>query len=156
MKLSEFKKWLGTASAVNFVQPDGEPVPNHFHITEAGLSTKHFIDCGGTIRTEKHINFQVWAAEDINHRLEPQKLLKIIAASEKVLGNEDLDVEVEYQNETIGRYGLDIEGENFILIAKQTNCLAKDNCGIPQSKEKININELATQASCCTPGGGCC
>lgn len=156
MKLSEFKKHLGTASAVNFVQPGGKPVPRHFHITEAGLSTKHFIDCVGTIRMEKHINFQVWAAEDITHRLEPQKLLKIIAASEKVLGNEDLDVEVEYQNETIGRYGLDMEGENFVLIAKQTNCLAKDNCGIPQDKEKINIKGLATQTSCCTPGGGCC
>ena len=156
MKLSEFKKYLGTANAVNFVQPGGTPVPRHFHITEAGLSTKHFIDCGGTIRTEKHINFQVWAAEDINHRLEPQKLLKIISASEKVLGNEDLDVEVEYQNETIGRYGLDREGENFILTAKQTNCLAKDNCGIPQKKEKVSLAELSTQSSCCTPGGGCC
>ena len=156
MKLSAFKKHLGTVKVVNFVQPDGKLVPQHFHITEAGLSTKHFIDCGGTIRTEQHINFQVWTAEDINHRLEPQKLLKIIKTSEKLLGDEDLEVEIEYQSETIGKYGLDIDGENFVLTTKHTNCLAKDNCGIPQDKQKISVTELSTQTVCCEPGGGCC
>ncbi len=156
MKLSAFKKHLKTAKAVNFVEPYGMAVPRHFHITEAGLSTKHFIDCGGTIRTEKHINFQVWAAEDINHRLEPQKLLKIIKSSEKLFGDEDLEVEIEYQSETIGKYGLDIDGENFVLTTKHTNCLAKDNCGIPQGKHKISVTELSTQTACCEPGGGCC
>ena len=156
MKLSEFKKHLGTLNAVNFVQPDGIAVPRHFHITEAGLSTKHFIDCGGTIRTEKHINFQVWAAEDINHCLEPQKLLKIIKASEKLFGDEDLEVEIEYQSESIGKYGLDIDGENFVLTTKHTTCLAKDHCGIPQGKHKMGVTELSTQTVCCEPGGGCC
>ena len=130
MKLSEFKNHLGTLNALNFVQPDGMAVPRHFHITEAGLSTKHFIACGGTIRTEKHISFQIWAAEDINHRLEPQKILKIIKASEKLFGDEDLEVEIEYQSESIGKYGLDIDGENFVLTTKHTTCLAKDHCEI--------------------------
>ena len=156
MKLSQLKEYLHTANAVNFLQPDGNLVPLHFHITEAGINTKHFIDCGGTIRTEKHINFQVWAADDMNHRLQPQKLLKIIAASEKVLGNEDLDVEVEYQNETIGRYGLETDGSNLLLIPKQTNCLAKENCAIPSSTEKENFKPLSAQTACCEPASSCC
>lgn len=163
MKLSEFKNHLNNVSKVNFVQPNGTFVPSHFHITEAGLVTKHFIDCGGTVRTEKAINFQVWTSKDTDHRLEPTKLVKIISISETLFGNEDLNVEVEYQTETVGKYGLDFEGENFLLTAKQTDCLAKDNFpintgqgGVPHDKQKLQLAELETQSSCCTPRGGCC
>ena len=156
MKLSQFRNHLDTVSQLNFVQPNGTFVPRHFHITEAGLTTKHFIDCGGTVRTDKTINFQVWVAQDTTHRLEPNKLQKIISLSEKLFGNEDLEIEVEYQTETIGRYGLDIEGENFLLTAKETDCLAKNNCGVPEAKQKLELAELQTEKSCCTPGGGCC
>ena len=51
--------------------------------------------------------------------------------SNKVLGNEDLEVEVEYQTETIGKYSIEMQGNNFVLIAKQTDCLAKIKCNIP-------------------------
>jgi hypothetical protein len=157
MKLSEFKNHLANLNSLSFVLPNGTFVPKHFHITEAGLVTKHFIDCGGTVRTEKTISFQVWVANDTKHRLEPQKLLGIIAVSEKVLGKEDLEIEIEYQDETIGKYGLDIESDNFILTAKQTDCLAKDNCGVPQKKEKLQLAELTNEKqSCCSPESGCC
>lgn len=153
MKLSTFKQHLDNLKAVNFVQTNGTFVPRHFHVTEAGLITKNFIDCGGTAREEKVINFQVWVAGDTNHRLEPKKLLAIIALSQKLFGNQDLDIEVEYQSDTIGKYGLDFQGENFLLTAKQTDCLAKDNCGIPQ---ELKLAELETSQGCCTPRGGCC
>lgn len=156
MKLSEFKQRLNTVNNVNFIQPNGTNVPSHFHITEAGLVTKHFIDCAGTERTEKVINFQLWTSKDFDHRLEPTKLLKIITLSEKIFGNEDLEIEVEYQTDTIGKYGLDFQSENFLLTAKHTDCLAKDNCGIPNEKQKLQLAELETSKSCCTPGGGCC
>lgn len=153
MKLSEIKKHLGTAEAVNFELQNGTLVPEHFHITEVGVVTKHFIDCGGTVRDEKVANFQLWDANDFEHRLKPQKLLNIIGLSEKVLGMEDLEIEVEYQSETIGKYDLGFNGKNFVLISTQTNCLAKDKCGIPPEKLKINLAE--TSASC-KQGGGCC
>lgn len=156
MKLSELKTHLNNVSRVNFVQPNGTFVPSHFHITEAGLVSKHFIDCGGTVRTEKAINFQVWTSKDTDHRLEPNKLLKIISLSENLFGNEDLDIEVEYQTDTVGKYGLDFQDENFLLTAKQTDCLAKDNCGVPPDRQKLQLAELETLKSCCTPGGGCC
>ncbi len=154
MKLSDVKKSLSTASSVNFQLPDGSFVPEHFHVTEIGLVTKHFIDCGGTVRTEKMANFQLWDANDFEHRLKPKKLLDIIALSEKILLLEDLDIEVEFQGETIGKYGLDFNGKDFVLLSTQTNCLAKDKCGIPADKLKTNLAGVA--ASTCTPGGGCC
>ncbi|MEY4110114.1 MAG: hypothetical protein RLZZ46_468 [Bacteroidota bacterium] len=155
MKLSEIKRLLTTAEAVNFELRNGTVVPAHFHVTEVGIVTKHFIDCGGTVRTEKVANFQLWDANDFEHRLKPQKLLNIIALSEKVLGMEDLEVEVEYQADTIGKYDLDFNGKSFVLLPKKTACLASDSCGIPAEKQKVNLSQLNAKTSC-KPGGGCC
>ncbi|MBK6952896.1 MAG: hypothetical protein IPH24_12850 [Crocinitomicaceae bacterium] len=157
MKLSEIKKHLETVNDVTFQLPDGSIVPIHFHVTEVGQITKHFIDCGGTVRNEKKVNFQLWEANDFDHRLAPQKLLNIISLSENKLGIEDSEIEVEYQSNTIGKYDLGFDGKNFLLLNKQTDCLAKDNCGIPAEKLKLKMSDLSAKAdSCCTPGGGCC
>jgi hypothetical protein len=120
-----------------------------------GIITKNFIDCGGTVREEKVANFQLWEASDYDHRLNPKKLLNIISLSEKVLGLGDLEVEVEYQSNTIGKYGLNVVGSNFVLTSKFTNCLASDSCGIPTEKLKVNLESI-TKATACVPGGGCC
>lgn len=156
MKLSEIKKHLSTATAVNFQLPNGNFVPKHFHVTEVGIITKDFIDCGGVVRHEKTVNFQLWEAGDFDHLLAPQKLLNIIALSEKTLGIEDAEIEVEYQSDTIGKYHLDFDGANFLLVATQTNCLAQDKCGIPSEKLKVNLIDLSKNEQSCTPGGKCC
>ncbi len=156
MKLSEFKKQLSTVTELNFVLPNGTIVPQHFHVTEGGQVTKNFIDCGGTVRNEKVVNFQLWEANDFDHRLAPKKLNDIIALSEKVLGLEDAEIEVEYQSETIGKYGIEFNGKEFTLTSTQTNCLAQDKCGIPAEKLKVNLVDLSNNQSCCTPGGKCC
>jgi hypothetical protein len=155
MKLSEVKNKLNELNEISFQLPDGTMVPNHFHVTEVGKVTKHFIDCGGTVRNEEVVTFQFWNANDYAHRLHPEKLLNIIELSEEVLGIEDLEIEVEYQAETIGKFGLDFKGNSFVLTGKQTDCLAKDQCGIPEEKPRIKMVDLNNQNSC-TPGGGCC
>ena len=155
MKLSDVKTALPQLETIAFQLPNGELVPTHFHVTEVGKITKNFIDCGGTVRREEVVNFQLWNANDYNHRLHPEKLLHIIELSEKILEIGDLEVEVEYQAETIGKYGLDFDGANFLLTTKQTDCLAKENCGVPVAKLKVKMSELQS-ASSCTPGGGCC
>lgn len=155
MKLSEIKNKLNKLEKIAFQLPNGELVPNHFHVTEIGKITKHFIDCGGTVRKEEVVNFQLWNANDYNHRLHPEKLLDIIQLSERVLEIEDLEIEVEYQADTIGKFGLDFDGQNFLLTNKETDCLAKDKCGIPNEKPKVKLSELNNESSC-TPGGGCC
>jgi hypothetical protein len=155
MKLSEIKEILATAEGVNFKLENGNSVPEHFHVTEVGIITKDFIDCGGTVRHEKVANFQLWDADDYEHRLKAGKLLHIISLSEQVLGMEDLEIEVEYQAETIGKYDLGFDGQNFLLLAKKTACLAMEKCGVPAEKQKIEMVNLASGATC-TPGGGCC
>lgn len=151
MRLSDVKQALGGLPAVNFKFPDGSYVPQHFHVTEVGLVTKHFIDCGGVERKETVVNFQLWQAGDYDHRLAPQKFLRILDISKKVLGEaENLNIEVEYQQSTIGKFDLEFDGKDFILTPKQTACLAQDACGIPSEKMPAKVS------SGCSPKGGCC
>ena len=156
MKLNDFKEALKQKSTIQFQLPNGTLVPAHFHVTEVGSITKDFIDCGGTIRHEKVVNFQLWEANDYDHRLHPEKLISIIELSEKKLGLTNEEIEVEYQGETIGKYGLDTDGDTFFLTTQMTDCLAKDNCGIPVEKLKKPLAAITPNSSSCTPGSGCC
>jgi hypothetical protein len=148
MILSELKKLLPKLDNVEFELENGTTVPAHFHVTEVGMNTKTYIDCGGRIRIEKVVSFQLWSADDVDHRLKSTNLLDIIHLSERKLKVEDLEIEVEYQGTTINKYGLNIRDNIFILINKHTDCLAKDKCGIPDFKE--------TQNTACTSGSSCC
>lgn len=152
MKLSEIKNHLANLNELEFRLPDGSSIPAHFHVTEVGQVSKRFIDCGGTLRNEEVINFQLWEDGDFDHRIGATKLLHIISLSERLLALEDHQIEVEYQGLTIGKYGLDFDGKCFILTNTMTDCLAKDQCGIPSAKPKIRIG----QNQACAPSSGCC
>lgn len=155
MKLSDVKKRLNTIESVVFQLPNGTFVPNYFHVTEVGLITKNFIDCGGIVRNDTVINFQLWDANDFEHRLKPKKLLDIIALSESVFKFEDLEIEVEYQEKTISKFDLDFNGKNFVLVNKKTACLALDQCSIPLEKKLVRLSDLKNESNC-TPENGCC
>jgi hypothetical protein len=108
MKLSEIKNHIKSLEKIGFQLPNGKLVASHFHVTEVGKITKDFIDCGGKVRSETVINFQLWEENDYDHRLHPEKLINIIELSEKRFKFDDLEIEVEYQGEeTIGKYNLD-------------------------------------------------
>lgn len=154
MNIKEFKHTLSNLFELTFVLPNGSHVAPHFHLTEVGEITKNYVDCGGTIRNEKVANFQLWAADDYDHRLEPEKVIEIISMAEKQIGLENLEVEVEYQSETIGKYGLEFDGKRFLLTATQTDCLAKEKCGIPEA-QPVNLVP-AQNSSGCSPDSGCC
>ena len=137
MKLKEFKERLQThindGDELLFRLEDGTLIPPYFHITEMGIKVKHFVDCGGVPRTEQCINFQIWTADDFDHRLTSQKLLELIGKNEGLFGKTNLEIEMEYQANTIGSYTLeesDYPNALFTLKSKKTNCLAPDKCGV--------------------------
>ena len=154
MKLSEFKIHLKALEHISFQLPNGSSVPAHFHLTELGSIHKKFIDCGGITRIEEYANFQLWEADDYKHRLSPKNLIAIIEHSEKVLQMDDIEIEVEYQQETIGKYGIIFDGAQFVLTSKKTACLARDVCHAP-AKPKLSLQQLQTNTSC-DPNSGCC
>ncbi|MDM1408816.1 DUF6428 family protein [Myroides sp. DF42-4-2] len=150
MKLSEVKAVLGNLDRIDFQFEDGTFVAEHYHVTEVGQVVKKYIDCGGTIREEVKVSFQLWNADDYEHRLKAGKLLNIIKLSETKLGIVDAEIEVEVQGkETIGKYFLAFNGTHFLLKNTLTACLAEDACGITPS------NQVAP-TSCCDPSSGCC
>ncbi|MDA8762362.1 DUF6428 family protein [Flavobacteriaceae bacterium] len=153
MLLSSFKQNLGAIDTLWFQLSNGSFVPAHFHITEVGNVTRNYIDCGGVQRQENKLNLQLWVNSDTNHRLKPNNLLNILQLAEKQLGCSDIEVEVEYQQNTIGRYTLAFDGAVFQLINTQTACLAPDQCGIPQEKPHVRVTANGLS---CNPNSGCC
>lgn len=148
MKLSEIKTHLSSLERISFKLPNGEYVSGHFHVTEVGKVDKDFIDCGGNRRTESLAVFQLWEANDYDHRLHPEKLVHIIELSQSKLEMGDREIEVEYQGETIGKYSLGIENGEFTLNSKKTACLANEACGVPTA--------IPVVGNSCAPGSGCC
>ena len=69
---------------------------------------------------------------------------------------EDLDIEIEYQQDSIGKFGLDFSNNEFVLTNTKTDCLAKDNCGIPVDKIKAKIGEWKEKEACCGVDSNCC
>jgi len=137
MLISAFKQTLRELDTLKFQLPNGEFVPAHFHITEVGNITRNFIDCGGVQRQENKLNLQLWVASDTDHRLDPTNLLNILQLAEKQLGNSNVEVEVEYQQSTIGRYKLAFNGAVFQLINTYSN-------GLPSAQPMWHPTRKAT------------
>jgi len=156
MDINSLISHLKASDTISFKLPDGTLVPSHFHVTEVGKVSKDFIDCGGKRRQEQVASLQLWEADDYDHRLHPEKLVHIVELSQRILEMGNLKVEVEYQGPTIGKYDLEFDGNTFLLMSKQTDCLARDNCGVPENKTKIDLSSMTANANACTPGGGCC
>jgi hypothetical protein len=136
MLVSEMLKVLQEVDDVplHIMLPSGEFVPAHFHVTEIGQSTKHFIDCGGTKRSTFSIVLQMWTASDVDHRLTSGKLLKILSLAKDLI-SQDWPVEMEYGEDVVSVYSLvNVEttpaGLLFVFGGKKTACLAPDKCGV--------------------------
>lgn len=128
MKLKELKEYLHNNEIVKI-----SSVPEHFHITEVGLVTKDFVDCGGQQHSDMHVYLQIWVADDKEHRLESKKLLQII--NNRSTDNAGIDFDIrevlfEYDGDSpsIGTYTASIFEEEIGLIPIKADCLAKDIC----------------------------
>lgn len=139
MKISDFKTHLQRhpEAELRFVLPDGDVIPAHAHITEAGRIDKSFIDCGGTIRQTSACTLQAWVADDVEHRFLPGKLAGVLDIAAPLFRSDDLEVEVEYEDCAISQFPV-LEATaadgvlTFHLGSKHTDCLAKDVC-LPQA-----------------------
>jgi hypothetical protein len=149
MNLAEFKNHLrqSASNELRFQLPDGRIIDAHAHITEVGRVDKIFVDCGGTVRTLSSCVLQSWVADgDVEHRLSPEKLADILVKAAGILREDDLPVEIEYQDSLVSQFPIigATTNENaliFTLGIKHTDCLAREVCA-------------AQPAGCCA-GGGC-
>ena len=159
MKLSELKSLLAENADRHFRirLPDGDAIPQSFHVTEIGHVRKTFLDCGGTRRETETCQLQIWVGEDYDHRIETGKMAGILEAGKSVLPNDSVPVEIEYEDRMISQYTIsnhEITGDAVILALahKHTECLAPELCGLPSSNR---LPALAGKSTCCAPGQTC-
>lgn len=135
MKLNHLKSILeeNPNKNISFFIGDHE-IPQHFHLTEIGIESKVFIDCGGTTRNSRCCTLQLWVANDFDHRLNSSKMLDILKLSEKIIDNDNIEVRIEYEKDVISQYPIkDYTVDNqiiFYLKYRHTECLAPEKCGI--------------------------
>lgn len=158
MKLNELKSHFRShpEHSLNFLLPDGRPLPVHCHVTEAGHVTKRFVDCGGTFRTTESCVLQAWTGRehDDGHRLAAGKLAKILEVAAPILPSGELPVEVEFEAGVVSQFPIEAIGVGEAVLTiqlglKHTDCLAKELCGVPAEATGPG------DEPCCA-GSGCC
>lgn len=147
MTLAELKTALteNSEKRLAFQLPDGKVVPLHFHITELGLVSKDFVDCGGTRRSTRSCALQIWVANDTEHVLFANRLNEILSHSDTLGLDGSDEVECEYTTEHFSIFQILSHQVNekaivFQLSNKQTACLSPDKCG---------LDEFGNPTSCC-------
>jgi hypothetical protein len=135
MRVSELSQVLARTpeSTIRFRLPSGELTPAHAHVTEVARISKRFIDCGGTFREDAMCRLQTWVADDYDHRLNAGKLQKILEKARGILGEDDLEVDVEHDLGFVTQFpleGVEQTGSELILSLKGRNtaCLAPELC----------------------------
>ncbi len=158
MNLSELKSLLSEYANLHFQLrlPDGEPIPQSFHVTEVGRVHKTFLDCGGKLRESITCQLQVWVGPDYDHRIETGKMASILAKAGVYLPDESVPVEIEYEDRLISQYTIashELTDDAVILALahKYTECLAPELCGLPSFDRLPGIGK----SPCCGPSGCC-
>ena len=132
-----------------FVLPDGEYIPSHAHVTEVGHVLRNYIDCGGETGREEKVLLQTHVGSDLQHRLRSDQFGKILELGRRVIPDDELEVEVEYDGCIVSQYPISdarVEGEHldFQLTRNQTQCRAQEWRG------------EAKKETCCGPVAACC
>ena len=136
MKISAFKEALQQAphpsTSFHLAGRRYHPRPRPTS-RKSAVSSKTFIDCGGTVRKASTCLLQAWVADDTEHRLEPGTLASILERAAPILDSQDLDMEIEYEDCQISQFPVEMVAtmENELQVqlgSKHTDCLAKDVC----------------------------
>jgi hypothetical protein len=149
MLFQEFKQITqnNPAKEIKIYLPNGEIIPEHFHLTDIGTIAHNFIDCGGVVGSNSWVQIQLWVADDKDHRITTTTISKIITASEKILQNSDSEeIVIEYQHsDSATKYNVvNINvGDNIIinLGVINTTCL--------EIERNPNTGKCGNNSSCC-------
>ncbi|MGN6639652.1 MAG: DUF6428 family protein [Mucilaginibacter sp.] len=154
---------------LQFQYSGNNKVAPSYHITEIKQAPITSVDCGGKMNSWTEIVVQL-LEPSVETQLRPMKVrkaLSIIEVVEKALplnpvgivkiefGNDAFETRQMYPNDFV----IDNEEMTIDLRPDTVQCKAIErggSCGTPAEKPKLNLKDIASSASCCTPGGGCC
>ena len=142
-----------------------------YHITEIKQAPIVSVDCGGKKNAWTEIIVQLMepSVKQQDRAMKVRKALSIVDLVEKVLPlDTNATVKIEFGNsefdtrQLIPKQFIN-DGENLIVDLSPDAVQCKEierggSCGDPQEqgKQKVQLKNLASEASCCTPGSGCC
>jgi hypothetical protein len=162
MKTNEFLSLLKEHSnkSLLFEYKTGHFVGANYHITEIKNITIDSVDCGAKTDFWKETIIQLWESpeeKDKRDYMSADKALEILIRVDAIKPMEkDVEVKFEYSNADFHTAQLfvndfDINDNRLImkLGVEQTDCKAKDECGVPVEVEM-------QEGEACAPGGGCC
>ncbi|PIB37917.1 DUF6428 family protein [Maribacter sp. 4G9] len=142
-----------------FEYKSGELVAANYHITEVKNVTIDSIDCGANPDFWKETVIQLWESPKEKGKrkyMSAYKALSILKKVDKIKPMErDVEVKFEYSNASfhtaqlfVNDYQVTHDDLIFKLGVEQTDCKAKETCGIPET--------VTQTVSECAPGSGCC
>ncbi|QCX01399.1 hypothetical protein FGM00_15250 [Aggregatimonas sangjinii] len=148
------KKLLFEYTPGNYVAPN-------YHITEVKNITIDSVDCGAGVDFWKETIIQLWESPDEKDTLDymtASKALGILNKVDQIKPMERaVEVKFEYSNRhfhTAQLFVNDVMLQDDTLMLKlgveQTDCKARETCGVP-----AEVNNLSDNTSC-APGSGCC
>lgn len=151
-----------------------------YHITEIKQAPITSVDCGGVMNKWTEVIVQLWEpqSQEQDRAMQVSKALSIVNLVEKALPlDPEAIVKIEFGNtqfDTRQMLPKNImeSGDNLVIdlrpdavqckaIERGGSCGTNDKgeeCCTPvvEVKPKIQMQNLAENAACCTPGGGCC
>ena len=148
------KKLLFEYTPGNYVAPN-------YHITEVKNITIDSVDCGAGVDFWKETIIQLWESPDEKDTLEymtAYKALGILSKVDQIKPMEKaVEVKFEYSNKHfhtaqlfVNDFLMDADKLILKLGVEQTDCKARETCGVP-----VEANSQ-TDSSCCAPDSGCC
>ena len=163
MKTQEFLNVLNEnkSKALLFEYQENQFVDTNYHITEVKNTVIHSVDCGGNADQWNETIIQLWESPKEKGKIGYLKVQKAAEIFDRVHAIHPLDkdaiVKFEYSNEHFHKAQLEVERIEATksklivqLFVSQTDCKAKDTCGVPETAL------VSEEQNACAPGSGCC
>jgi uncharacterized protein YbjQ (UPF0145 family) len=182
LKWASFKEQLqaNPGLILQFQYAEDKWVEASYHITEIKQAPITSVDCGGVMNKWTEVVVQLWEPQhqQQDRAMKVDKALSIIDLVEKALPlNGDAIVKIEFGNTQFDTRqmlpkNIMAIGDNLIVDLRPDAVQCKaiergDSCGtnskgeecctpVVEVKPKIQMQNLAENATRCTPGSGCC
>jgi hypothetical protein len=164
--LQELRANLNTP--LMFTLPNGQTVPEGYHLTELKSVNVQAMDCGGQADAWAETIIQLWSAPEgePGRQMTGQKFLEITDQVLKVVPvNMDANLKIEYglggepaAHYRVGSLTLEAGILNANLEPLPVSCKARDRWDAAQqdSSAPIGLELIGDAGAACKPGGGCC
>ncbi|MBD1384244.1 hypothetical protein IDJ75_03060 [Mucilaginibacter rigui] len=182
LKWGSFKEKLqaNPEMVLQFQYAEDKWVDASYHITEIKQAPITSVDCGGVMNKWTEVIVQLWEpqGQEQDRAMQVSKALSIVNLVEKALPlDADAIVKIEFGNTQFDTRqmlpkNITASSDNLIVDLRPdaVQCKAIErggSCGtndkgeecckpVVEVKPKIKLQNLAENAACCTPGGGCC